>query len=71
MKKSLCYLLGFVLIALAARQFYRAACDSHVTEDPFLNGDTLFCAGVYQDLVVDGFSWKGWRYWRRRSFTPT
>ena len=56
-----CYLAGFALLVLGAQQLHRSASDQRVSLYPLFNSDTLFCAAVYEDLIVDGYSWNGWR----------
>ena len=63
MLKACCILVGFVLIALAARQAHRAALrQAHFPLVALINSDTLTCAATYEDVFVNGFPSSGFYF---------
>jgi len=50
------------MLVAAGQELHRVACDSGSKLVAFFNSDTLYPAAFYQDVVIDGHSWKGFEF---------
>jgi hypothetical protein len=69
MRLAIILLSLFGLLA-AGSEAWRTADDARTDLHAFVNGDTLYPAAFYQDVVVDGYSWRGWRFSAATDFFP-